>query len=359
MLGYWLPDGGRNRQDQSGRAVRRQCRLCDAQQQHVAERDEHEHLARSLGLAAGSAADDMRHEQQHLRLWRDDETRLPQRAGLYEHGPVQRRYLEQQQSEVQRDVRPDRARGVPPCGDDGGRQCEAAASVRGREGSERVAGELYRHAEKLRHEPVLCGIGQSDRVELEVDVQGHDRRGRHLQPRLVRGRCVEPRDKVNVVGCRLSLRGWPSPGPSPSQHKKSPGVSIMRFAMRPSLLRDVSGSAYLALLISIVIMGLTLTLAAKQLSTVMTRAKEADLLARGLEIQNALEAYAVSVQTARVTPNQTYPSTLEELTRLPKPFLRRVYTDPMTNGEWDYLRDERGHIRGVKSRSGKAPFKQR
>ena len=129
--------------------------------------------------------------------------------------------------------------------------------------------------------------------------------------------------------------------------------------MRPSLLRDVSGSAYLALLISIVIMGLTLTLAAKQLSTVMTRAKEADLLARGLEIQNALEAYAVSVQKARVTPNQTYPSTLEELTRLPKPFLRRVYTDPMTNGEWDYLRDERGHIRGVKSRSGKAPFKQR
>src|SRR5881396_3307913 len=84
----------------------RPCRLRDTQQQHAAGRDEHELLARGLGLSAGSAADDVRHEQQYLRLWRDDETRLPQRAGLYEHGPVQRRYLEQQQSEVQRDVRP-------------------------------------------------------------------------------------------------------------------------------------------------------------------------------------------------------------------------------------------------------------
>src|SRR5207237_10380334 len=74
-----------------------------------------------------------------------------------------------------------------------------AASVRGREGSERVAGELYRHAEKLRHEPVLCGIGQSDRVELEVDVQGHDRRGRHLQRGLIGNACHESLQRRNGI----------------------------------------------------------------------------------------------------------------------------------------------------------------
>src|ERR1051326_5041923 len=98
-----------------------------------------------------------------MLLWRAYETRLPLGAGVHEQRPVQRGYLEQQQSEIQRGVRGDRAGDISPCGDDRGRQREATASVRGWQGSEWVAGELHGDTAELRHQPLLCGDGQPDR----------------------------------------------------------------------------------------------------------------------------------------------------------------------------------------------------
>ncbi|HEV8130447.1 MAG TPA: hypothetical protein VGQ81_04295 [Acidobacteriota bacterium] len=129
---------------------------------------------------------------------------------------------------------------------------------------------------------------------------------------------------------------------------------------------------------AVVVMSISITAAAKQWKTVVQREKEADLLARGIEIQTALGAYftakqkpvaqspqnlqtpvaqsAQNVQTA-VGPGW-YPLTLEELTKGPKPFLRKIYKDPITGADWDYIRDAGGRIQGVRSRSKLAPIKQ-
>ncbi|MEP6935243.1 MAG: hypothetical protein ABI988_15120, partial [Nitrospirota bacterium] len=48
-----------------------------------------------------------------------------------------------------------------------------------------------------------------------------------------------------------------------------------------------------------------------------------------------------------------------DLTRLPKPFLRKVYLDPVAHGEWEYVRAPTGGIMGVRSKSLAKPFRKR
>jgi hypothetical protein len=88
------------------------------------------------------------------------------------------------------------------------------------------------------------------------------------------------------------------------------------------------------------------------------RELEADLLAKGIEIQDALALYSATRKAGRVMPGDVYPQSLAELTRLPKPFLRKAYADPMTHGEWEYLRSPTGGIMGVRSKSRGKPFKK-
>ena len=134
---------------------------------------------------------------------------------------------------------------------------------------------------------------------------------------------------------------------------------------------DQRGATYLLLMLAIVLISIAVTAAAKQWKTVLQREKEADLLARGIEIQTALALYSAkmlaqgSVQTtpAPATPAQggqfRYPLTLEELTKPPKPFLRKAYKDPITGGDWEYVRDPAtGRIKGVRSPSKAIAIKQ-
>jgi hypothetical protein len=88
------------------------------------------------------------------------------------------------------------------------------------------------------------------------------------------------------------------------------------------------------------------------------RELEADLLSKGIEIQNALALYSASMKAGRVIPGEVYPQTLAELTRLPKPFLRKAYTDPMAHGDWEYLRGPTGGIMGVRTSSRGRPLKK-
>ncbi len=118
------------------------------------------------------------------------------------------------------------------------------------------------------------------------------------------------------------------------------------------------GATYLFVMLAVVLMGIGLSVAAKQWKTVMQREHEAELLARGIEIQNALAAYSGQQKKGRVMPGEIYPLTLEELTRQPKPSLRKVYMDPITGGDWEYVRDPAGRIKGVKSKSKAQAFKQ-
>lgn len=118
------------------------------------------------------------------------------------------------------------------------------------------------------------------------------------------------------------------------------------------------GVTYLMLMFAIVIIGIATTAAAKQWKVIVQRELEADLLAKGIEIQNALAFYSATVKAGRVMPEEVYPQTLAELTRLPKPFLRKVYLDPMGHGDWEYLRAPTGGIMGVRSKSHAKPFRQ-
>lgn len=131
----------------------------------------------------------------------------------------------------------------------------------------------------------------------------------------------------------------------------------MRGFLAP-LKRQERGFSYLMVMIAITVMGLAMTVAARQWKTMVQRELEADLLAKGIEIQMALALYSASAKAGRVLPGEVYPQTLAELTRPPKPFLRKVYLDPVGPGEWELLRAPTGGIMGVRSKSRHKPVKQ-
>src|SRR2546427_543132 len=123
--------------------------------------------------------------------------------------------------------------------------------------------------------------------------------------------------------------------------------------------RGERGVTYLFVMLAVVLVGISVTVAAKQWKTVVHREREAELLARGIEIQNAIAAYSAQQKKGRVVPGEIYPLTLEELTKQPKPVLRKAYKDPMTGNDWEYVRDPTGRIKGVRSKSKAEPFKQK
>lgn len=125
-----------------------------------------------------------------------------------------------------------------------------------------------------------------------------------------------------------------------------------------SLKQGERGFSYIMLMVAIVVMGVAMSVAARQWKTMVQRELEADLLAKGIEIQNALALYSASKKAGRVMPGEVYPQTLADLTRLPKPFLRKVYGDPVGHGEWEVVRARSGGIMGVRSRSRSRPIRQ-
>ena len=120
-----------------------------------------------------------------------------------------------------------------------------------------------------------------------------------------------------------------------------------------------SGFSYIMLMVAVVLMGVAMSVAARQWKTMVQRELEADLLAKGIEIQRAIAFYSTSMKAGRVIPGEIYPQTLADLTRLPKPFLRKVYLDPVGHGAWDLVRAPTGGIMGVRSKSKSKPIKQR
>lgn len=118
------------------------------------------------------------------------------------------------------------------------------------------------------------------------------------------------------------------------------------------------GFSYVALMFAIVIIGLGMTMAARQWKVMVQRELEMDLLSKGIEIQNALALYSATMKAGRVVPGEVYPQSLAELTRLPKPFLRKVYPEPVGHGEWEVIRAPTGGVMGVRSKSKGRPIRQ-
>jgi type II secretory pathway pseudopilin PulG len=129
-------------------------------------------------------------------------------------------------------------------------------------------------------------------------------------------------------------------------------------SLRPlqRFLRSVNGFTFLAVMFSIVLIGLSLTGAVQQWKTIMKREREAELLFRGDQIRKAIAAYQ---QTPGIS---NYPQKLEHLVKVPnisatKRFLRKVYKDPITSDEWAYVKIG-DRIKGVYSKSEEEPLKQ-
>lgn len=131
--------------------------------------------------------------------------------------------------------------------------------------------------------------------------------------------------------------------------------------MREALLdrrKQERGFSYVVVMFVIVLIGLGMTVAARQWKTMVQRELEADLLSKGIEIQNALALYSAAMKAGRVFPGEVYPQSLADLTRLPKPFLRKVYAEPVGHGEWEVVRAPTGGIMGVRSKSKSKPIRQ-
>jgi hypothetical protein len=117
------------------------------------------------------------------------------------------------------------------------------------------------------------------------------------------------------------------------------------------------GVTYIMVMFAIVLISLSMTVAAKQWKTMIQRELEADLLAKGIEIQSALALYSTTMKAGRVVPGEIYPNSLADLTRPPKPFLRKIYPDPVGHGEWEILRAPTGGVMGVRSKSKAKPIR--
>lgn len=116
--------------------------------------------------------------------------------------------------------------------------------------------------------------------------------------------------------------------------------------------RRQRGFAYLVLLLAIALLGLTASASISLGAAMARRDAERQLLAMGLEFQQALRSYS---GISAAAPSGRGPRTLEDLLKDPRVpgtrrHLRQVYVDPLTGrAEWGLLRDPQGHIVGVHS----------
>lgn len=115
------------------------------------------------------------------------------------------------------------------------------------------------------------------------------------------------------------------------------------------------GVTYLALMLVVVLMGISFTALAREWKVLLKRDREAELLFRGNRIKTALEQFGANYEVMKSTRDHRFPLTLEEMTKPPKPTLQRVYKDPMTGEDFALLRVN-GEIVGVHSRSKERPL---
>lgn len=120
--------------------------------------------------------------------------------------------------------------------------------------------------------------------------------------------------------------------------------------------RAQRGFTYLTALFMIAILSGGLALVGEMWLTQTQREREAELLFAGHEYRKAIERYYLN------GPQRQYPRTLQDLLKDPRRpgterYLRKLYRDPITGGEWGLLRAPDGGILGVHSLSEAKPLK--
>ncbi len=119
------------------------------------------------------------------------------------------------------------------------------------------------------------------------------------------------------------------------------------------------GAILMMLLVMVVILGLTAGMAGQSWRSTVQRSREAELLWRGQQYQQAITSY----YSVKHGPQQMLPTKLEHLLRDPRfpntvRHLRKLYDDPMTGEQWQLVTDPAERIIGVHSSSDLEPFQK-
>jgi type II secretory pathway pseudopilin PulG len=137
--------------------------------------------------------------------------------------------------------------------------------------------------------------------------------------------------------------------------------------------RNAQGFSYVALLVAIVIIGISLGAAGKYWQNVMLRDKEEELLFRGDQYRQAIERYYTAVPGRPQYPRNIDDLLMDERTPNGKRHLRQKYKDPMTGEDFEIITSQSvtigvpvtaqqmaaaPSIMGVHSRSDKEPLKK-
>ncbi len=124
-------------------------------------------------------------------------------------------------------------------------------------------------------------------------------------------------------------------------------------------LHNNKGFALLAVLTMVIIMGISLGAVGLSWRIVMQREREEELLFRGSQIRDAITRwYALKSVDQAAMPLRDLKDLLKD-PRTPNTvrYLRRLYTDPMTDKAWELIIDPSKGIQGVASTSQEVPLK--
>jgi type II secretory pathway pseudopilin PulG len=129
------------------------------------------------------------------------------------------------------------------------------------------------------------------------------------------------------------------------------------FAHKPS--RGDRGIAYLALLVAIIILGISSSAVVRYWSNISLREKEKELLFRGDQYRTAIALYMKAVPGRAQFPQSIDDLLKDKRTAAMKRHLRQKYKDPISGEDFTEIRDAATHrIIGIHSPSEKEPLKQ-
>lgn len=127
------------------------------------------------------------------------------------------------------------------------------------------------------------------------------------------------------------------------------------------LTRSEAGFTYIAALVMVVVTGIMLGAIGQSVSVIMQREREKELIFRGLQYRDAIERWSKKGVPLKDLKDLVEPTVSGNVDRSKDRLLRKLYTDPITGGEWKTLPNPPDPIQGiwgVASTSGKEPFKQ-